>query len=240
MAYYSFQFMSDLHLERSPGFRVPEPPVASYLLLAGSIGDPFHSEYANFLQHCAGMFERVFVVLGAQEAYGRTIEEAARLVRAVCGRPEMRGRVTLLEAGVAYELDALKGGGKAVRVVGATLWGHVPPQAVWSAACADQDYRAIKGHTVVTGNARHAADAAWLGAEVARAEADDVGLVVVTHHAPPAVDAMLSSPVALWVHGRTNRCHRDDLHGMQLVSNQRGTAVENAVEGFDPLVVANV
>jgi len=36
-----FQYMSDLHLEMFPGFRiVPEQVVAPYLILAGDIGDP--------------------------------------------------------------------------------------------------------------------------------------------------------------------------------------------------------
>lgn len=56
---------------------------------------------------------------------------------------------------------------------------------------------------------------------MARAEADDVGSMtgVGTHQDPTAVDALLSSPVAVWVQGRANGCHRDDLEGVQLVSS---------------------
>ena len=44
------QYMSDLHLEIYPGFRIlPEQITAEYLVLAGDIGDPSSSEYIEFI-----------------------------------------------------------------------------------------------------------------------------------------------------------------------------------------------
>ena len=48
------QYMSDLHLEMSPGFRLESHQVvAPYLILAGDIGNLREREYIEFLEHCS-------------------------------------------------------------------------------------------------------------------------------------------------------------------------------------------
>ncbi len=64
------QYMSDLHLEMFPGFRINKVN-AEYLVLAGDIGDPESVEYSDFLADCKTKFKHVFVILGNHEAYGK-------------------------------------------------------------------------------------------------------------------------------------------------------------------------
>ncbi|HEX6037834.1 metallophosphoesterase [Longimicrobium sp.] len=83
--------------------------------------------------------------------------------------------------------------------------------------------------------------------------------VVVTHHAPslrsvnppyrdhPATPAyasdlewLLDGRAAMWIHGHTHVCLDYELGGTRVVSNQRGYAEEDPVDGFDPAYVVEL
>ena len=237
-----FQYMSDLHLELFPGFRLGRAS-APHLILAGDVGRPGDAEYSAFVAHVAGLFETVLVVLGNHEGYGfASWDEARAAARAVCAA---HPNVVLLDRS-SHDVRCASGG--AVRVVGATLWSHVPDSSARDVGCFLADYRRIGDlRGVADTNALHARDLAFLRAAVAEAEAEADGtplpLVVVTHHAPslrgtshprnadgpltPAfatpLDAMLRPPVAAWVHGHTHFSHEQQrVEATQLLSNQRG------------------
>jgi hypothetical protein len=53
-----------------------------------------------------------------------------------------------------------------LRVLGVTLWSHVPPENAAQLTSYLADYHAIRRWTVETHNAEHAADVAWLRAEL--------------------------------------------------------------------------
>lgn len=62
----SFQYFSDLHLERK--WKIPKIyQVADNLLLAGDIGHPTDEIYQDFFKQCSSKYERVFVVDGNHE-----------------------------------------------------------------------------------------------------------------------------------------------------------------------------
>lgn len=252
MAPTRFQLMSDLHLDQRPGYRVPRPPSAPFLILAGDIGDPCSKEYRAFLGDCASLYERVFLVLGNHEAYGTTVPHAVEAARKACRSADTAGRVTVLDR-ERFDL------GPRLSVVGATLWTHVPAECSGEVACSIADYAHIQGFGVAQSNAYHARDVKWLRGELAAAEADGCRLVVVTHHAPSHIgtsapqhngsplqsafstplDTLLRSPVAVWVHGHTHHSHaqkRDD--GTLLVANQLGLPGEDS--GFNPHMVIDV
>jgi hypothetical protein len=56
---------------------------APYLILAGDIGDPNSEEYCLFLQHCATLFDGVFMVLGTTKRRGGSLTAVAA-VQAIC------------------------------------------------------------------------------------------------------------------------------------------------------------
>ncbi|MFC5427258.1 metallophosphoesterase [Paraburkholderia denitrificans] len=87
--------------------------------------------------------------------------------------------------------------------------------------------------------ALHAHARAWLEAELAKPFAGKT--IVVTHHAPHRqslaaryvddpvsagfvsdLDALVRTPVALWVHGHTHTCFDYTTHGTRVVCNPRG------------------
>jgi hypothetical protein len=99
--------------------------------------------------------------------------------------------VTLLRAGAAgFDVP-----GSRTRVVGATLWTHLPPGMAAVAPQMLNDFRYIKTGpardlAVEDVNAMHAADKAWLARAIGAAHADGRAAAVVTHHAPDAALAV--------------------------------------------------
>jgi predicted phosphodiesterase len=243
----SFHVLSDLHLELFPGFRLdPARVAAPYLILAGDIGDPNSEEYCLFLQHCATLFDGVFMVLGNHEAYGGSLATAVAAVQAIC---DTHANVHLLQQTVV-DLPTSN-----IRVVGTTLWSHIPKREAFNTECFISDYRRIDGFRVHVNNALHASDVKWIDAELTRALADDKRLVVVTHHAPLVLGTshakhtgsklncafatdlphLIRDPVEIWVHGHTHHTHASMVNGRLLMANQRGYP-DNLDEGqgFDP------
>jgi predicted phosphodiesterase len=250
------QFMSDLHLECDSSdrpFRI-QHVVADTLVLAGDIGDPGSSRYLNFLADCAARFRTVLVVLGNHEAYTRSLPEALQAAQAAAAQPQCLGRVHVLQR---QRYDLVQG---RLRVLGVTLWSHVPPENAAQLTSYLADYHAIRRWTVETHNAEHAADVAWLRAELETAAAEGVGVLVVTHHAPsfqktsaPQFDNspssvgfatnlehMLRPPVRVWVHGHTHFCSQQTFSGCKLVSNQRGYPGEGTAFAEDASVALAV
>ena len=238
---FAIQYMSDLHLEIFPGFRVADVK-AEVLVLAGDIGDPGSAEYASFIEDCVSKFKRVFVVLGNHEGYGKPSWDATvAIAREVLSAMGAR----LLHRDSVFIADKL-------RIAGVTLWSRIEGRAAYDAMCFISDYRRIGGMTVSESNALHEADVSWLRAEIAIAEAEGCELVVVTHHAPSLrgtshpknsggplncafatdLDHLVSRKgVAAWIFGHT---HFSCING-KLVSNQRGYADDPDEVGlFDP------
>jgi hypothetical protein len=249
----ALQYMSDLHLELFPGFRIAAADVrAERLVLAGDIGDPESAEYAEFIGDCVAKFPLgVFVVVGNHEAYGKASWE--RAVAATRLALEARGAVLLYRSGA----DLVPG---KLRIIGATLWSRVAGCDASDVRTFIADYRMIGGMRGVSdSNALHDADAAWLRAELDLMDADGVRAVVVTHHAPSLrgtshpkhagsalngafatdLDALTGRPaVAAWIYGHTHFSAVRQLPppgGAPLASNQRGYADNpDEVGTFDP------
>jgi Icc-related predicted phosphoesterase len=235
------QYMSDLHLEMNPGFRIaPEEVAAPILVLAGDIGDPASAEYASFMTDCAGKYEAVFAVLGNHEHYGKFTAETKEVARSVCDACGVR----LLDR----SSHVLAEGG--LKIVGTTLWSRVGIRDAYDVQRFIADYRKIKDvRSVSDSNALHDEEVAWLRAEIEMAEVDGTGLVVVTHHAPSLegtsaqrnsgsplesafatdLDHLVRRPcVRAWIHGHTHHSHESK----KLVANQRGYG-GGEITGFD-------
>lgn len=225
-----FQYMSDLHLELFPGFRIrPEDVRAPFLVLAGDVGTPATREYTAFLASCARLYEKVFVVLGNHEGYGKPswqqAVEDARKTAAEISADDGGGAVVVLHND-AY--DIVEG---AVRVLGCTLWSDVSDDERSDVQMLMMDYRNIGGgFNVDLSRHMHSLDVAWLKRELQRARRDGVKCVVVTHHAPlikgtsdakysgsgvnsafaTDLSDMISAHVDVapfWIHGHTHHSH---------------------------------
>jgi hypothetical protein len=187
--------MSDLHLEkRSVGKLLKDDKrvMAPYLVLAGDIGDPSSAKYESFLVRAAEMYPGgVFVIVGNHECYGKTIEQAEEEACSACERVSETAsifphRVVFLSAGKPPAELTVRSGTRveSVRVLGCTLWSHVPDEHACWIGSTNNDCRAIRDFDVSRWNARHAAELAWLRVELSETRRRGQRCVVVTHHAP--------------------------------------------------------
>lgn len=245
-----FQYMSDIHLEVRPGFRLTTSDVlAPYLILAGDIGctsTPEQSdEYISFLQSCSELFYMTFLIAGNHEGYGHKSWLAAKV--ALRGIAKHFTNIILMDHTV-YDIP-----NSDIRVAGTTLWSHILTKESVIVRYSMMDYREIGGgFGIGDSNHLHTQDLAWLTSIIPRTYADGKRLVVVTHHAPSfkgtshpkhegnnitsafasELDMMLSPPICVWVHGHTHYSHSTPNElGTLLLSNQRGYSAHNE-EGF--------
>jgi hypothetical protein len=238
-----FQYLSDVHLEVRPGFRLTAADVrAPFLVLAGDVGGTSTpgdtKEYVAFLQSCARLFSTTFLVAGNHEGHGhRSWDAAMAALRDVVRQAGAQGNVALLD-GDTYDVP-----NSDVRIAGATLWSRIAAKEEARVRFCIKDFQMIGGFGIGDALALHRKDLAWLRSVVAGAEAECKRLVVVTHHAPSSegtshprhegsrmasafateLDAMLVPPVCAWVHGHTHFSHKTlKPSGTLLLSNQRG------------------
>jgi predicted MPP superfamily phosphohydrolase len=79
------RYLSDLHLElikpqdliKIISKLYPNPNKEEICVLAGDIGNPYKSNYDNFMKHVSSIFVKTFVITGNHEYYNnnKTIEE---------------------------------------------------------------------------------------------------------------------------------------------------------------------
>lgn len=205
-----FQLLSDLHLELSPDPIPKIPHTAPHLILAGDINKLAPSNYPAylaFLTSLAPHYERIFLILGNHEFYGGSIDEGLDAARRLEGEEALRGRVCVMwRRRVDLDIDRNgqdgdkegEGRGK-VTVLGCTMWSHIPSDSRKRVSLGINDFRQIDDWTVDGHNAAHAADVAWLKAQLTdiaaenRAAAAAAGpgvekekrrVLIITHHVP--------------------------------------------------------
>ena len=141
----------------------PIPVLAPVLALLGDIGYPADPKYAKFLEEQSARFEQVLVLMGNHEYYKSSIEA-----------------VTTKCAELAQKLPKVRFMQKSsfllhgVRVLGTTLWSHVPSTAEAHVSRYLNDYRYIRigppqppdqqprTITVADTNKFHSDERAWL------------------------------------------------------------------------------
>lgn len=250
------QILSDLHLERDPGWRPQPAPGADVLVLAGDVGSyqpRSQLDGTDFgLDRFAparwpGAWRHILYVPGNHE-YDHLDHDATReRLRATCAR---LGIVWLDRA--VHVIDG-------VRFVGTTLWSDFAALGDLARAQRAADWYLSRHTTCRDGRPLLAADLReialdcqrWLRA--ALAVPHDTGpTVVVTHFAPTlasadprygltpgtagfcnALDALLPG-VALWIHGHLH-CPVDHVaHGCRVVANPLGYASKGEQAAFRP------
>ena len=251
------QVLSDLHLEFG-GSGVPQlAPGAEVVVMAGDLA-PAKRRSARLAARAWKDAAHILYVPGNHEYYGSRIAEAQRMLAldcADCG-------VTLLDT-AAVTIGH-------VRFIGATLWTdfrldgepreldahHAVGQGLNDFAGAIRG-ASWKSFTTWEAAHRHAADRAFIEAELAQAEKDGLETVVVTHHAPsprsipprfagdalnPGFASDLEAVIrrfqpALWVHGHMHDAVDAQLGRTRILANPRGYDRAEAMDFVPDLVV---
>jgi hypothetical protein len=182
------QYASDLHLEFGAtcgSFPSLLKPTAPLLALAGDIGNPTQPIYREFLSYCSRHWDDTFIVTGNHEAYClpgqpiQTVSERLALCKSVARdvgpNIHVLHRRRVDRCGVAF--------------LGATLWTSFAEGGAAEAQRSMNDYRLIwvdgvRRMTPADSMAWHAADRAWLDAEITACEEEGRPAVVITHHLP--------------------------------------------------------
>ncbi|OCK78656.1 hypothetical protein K432DRAFT_356359 [Lepidopterella palustris CBS 459.81] len=255
------QILSDLHLE-TPATR---PTYAEFsitprcpnLALLGDIGNVLDPLLLEFLGIQLQKFELVFLVLGNHEPYGSSYPATKQLIRGFEERVnvprEGRGRFVFLDQ-TRFDF------GDSVTVLGCTFFSRISPSQSASISRFVSDFSNIDDWDVAAHNAAHAADLAWLNAEVARIEQEEPqrAIVVLTHYSPTLLAAAndprhvgdeagvrsafvtdvsaevcwRSKSVRVWGFGHTHCCCDFVDAGKRVVANQKGYRRTESL-GFD-------
>jgi predicted phosphodiesterase len=251
------QIASDLHVEffQDLDEKIIIEPSAPYLALVGDIGIPSKCTYRRLLERESPKFKHIFVVAGNHEYYQGEYNEVQDLLKKTCSKFP---NVTFLQKGSVWLPEC------GVRILGTTLWSHVPPEYSNDVSKALNDYNYIRllepgAHkarkiTVSDVNSWHADELAWLQEEIQKAKDAGEKVVVLTHHAPSVngtshprhkgstinsafstdLEYLMGEHVKSWVFGHTHYSSDQKIRGTQVVSNQLGYALFNEAGGFRP------
>lgn len=256
---FTFHLLSDLHIEFSPYKLVPPPPLCppcDALILAGDIGNPWSSEYGEFVRLAAAHYSYVFLIKGNHECFGHTLEEVSHQIRSVVisanANANNNNNIIFLDSDVFDIRDT------DIRIAGTTLWSEVEDDQRSDVQHSIADYRLIRGWSVEHNNYHHASAVAFLEKEMQQARADGKRLVVITHHAPALcgtgraehegsrlssafasdlTGTLLQPPVVAWAFGHTHHSTIQIVNGIKLASNQRGYQISGRAPertGFNP------
>jgi hypothetical protein len=245
------QFISDLHLEMtSEGF--PTFPVtAPHLALLGDIGRVGTRKFAGFIRDIAPKYITVLVVASNHEFYRGVYEDVKDEIRKIT---DQHANVHFLDCNV-LEVQGVK-------IIGCTLWTHVPLACQSAVGSSINDYRLIycrdmlgipRPFTVAETNELHRVEHEFILREIESSRETGKCTVVLTHHAPlmkgtsdpkffgtPTSHAfstdmadLMGSPVVAWLHGHTHfNSPGTRMKGTLVTANQKGYIGESVGLAF--------
>lgn len=183
------QIISDVHLEFRNG-RYPYIPVkAPHIALVGDIGRPFSPVFERFIRDLSRRFDTVLFVAGNHEYHSPSVKKMS------VGQIADRIKEVIGKFPNAHFLDRTCLFLDGVRILGATLWTHVPREAWGLGKKRVNDYRTAYLETypgidvgVPLGpdhtSRWHEQTVHWLKEELRAPGYENVPTVVLTHHAP--------------------------------------------------------
>lgn len=237
------QYFSDLHLEFLK-MRTMSAWIDSFirvrapvLVLCGDVGDPASPSYEDFLSHMSIRFEKVFLLSGNHEYYGKSLLTTDDSIHKICSRyPNISFLQNSFEDYGGY------------RFAGTTLWSHVSdPFHV------NNDFSRIQGMTIDSYNGLHT-EARQFIASVLRTSPHPI--IMMTHHLPShrvtdpfyykwsryqqcyssSCDDLIRFPIHSWFYGHTHRPSTSILNGVRMLCNPIGYIGENADVDFEKTV----
>lgn len=259
MATFSLQIVSDLHVEMMANTATIHQelvPRCDAIALCGDIGKPGSKSYNELIAHCSEKFRHVFVVLGNHEYYKDKMSDVeSRFAKLHSQFPNV---YPLNRTELRVDI-----GDRRLRILGCTLWSHIPDNAMVAVTTLLNDYKLIYRTHIGSGDDRttritfedtnefHRRDRDWLQAKFNEDTATPT--IVLTHYAPSMVgtsdpafegkltnhgfatnlSSMFQPNIRLWAFGHTHY-QCDYLHqGTRIVTNARGYTTKERV-GYQP------
>ena len=226
------QIISDLHLEFLSPTRIKKllssiQPVGNVLVLAGDIGTA--SQYQQVFEILAPSFDKVFVVVGNHEYYGKDMLSVHQTIQSICDQWK---NVSLLSSSFENYGN--------YRWIGTTLWSKI------NTSChRTNDTRLIKGMDIPTYNQLHQEAVDFITNAL---ETPDP-CVVITHYLPSeklihekykcdpynqwfasSLDDLIekhTDHLPLWIYGHTHDPSDKILFKTRMICNPFGYENEN-------------
>ena len=172
-----FQYLSDLHLEFYNDIsHIKIIPEAPNLILAGDIGKPGTQIYKDFIEFVATKFERVFLITGNHEYYGKSnMDEIEDYIRNVI--------CTSYQNVIFLQNECYMIPNTNLALFGGTMWSHIPYQYFYDVIRFMNDYKRIPHLSISKSNELHKKFVATLELLLKTLD-DDTKLIVVSHHMP--------------------------------------------------------
>ena len=177
------------------------------LVLAGDIGNPFDTCYAQFIGECASLLPRVVVIAGNHEYYntsGIKMKQVEDQIGHVCGK----------YANVVY-LNKKAVSVDGIEIIGAALWTNIPDSCAAAVANGLNDYRLIYNNEgsilrVIDVNSIFQDHLEFIRRSIIAARLAGRRTLVVTHHVP--LNKGTSDPVFEYEGNKTNTAFTTDLN----------------------------
>ena len=265
------RYASDLHLERYNKI-YDAPQICKFwefdkdhntkynLALLGDIGYPNSANHDEFLKNVSEKYDNIFYVPGNHEYYQHnikiknTVSQVKRALQAICAKYNI-----ILLDNETYMLDEFK-------IIGTTLWSHVPSSKKRYIRQYINDYRRIinDDHDPIT-----VCDTNRWNLEAIKfieSNLDNEKCIVLSHHAPlfsneeknqytarelyfdspnnsafhNDLEWLLAEPIKVWLYGHTHHAGKFEANGVIVATNQMGYEYESDFIPFDPEVHINL
>lgn len=212
------QLISDIHLDvRKHEMEIPAS--APTLVVAGDIASHKDPKLRDYLGSVFRNFKYGVYVPGNHEIWGAEypLSYVHSTIERVCN--SLPTPITLLRAGVlGFDIPETH-----TRIVGATLWTHLPPEMSTIASSMLNDFKYIRTSatngrlTVGAVNMMHETDKKWITSAIHEAGRDGKRAVVVTHHSPDTSLSVFNDPKA--INGMGAFYFADDMRGVMKMPN---------------------
>lgn len=253
------KYISDIHLEFYDISKLSKilhkiNADTDICVLAGDIGNPFHSIYEQFLIGMNEKFKHVILIHGNHEYYqsakqirkniGKTIEETIEKTESIVSKLE---NVHFLNNSyVDITSDEEK-----YRFVGSTLWSKIsdPFNLI-------NDSDMITNYNIDMINSMFDENVKFIEETIENSE--NMKVIVVTHHLPSLklinpkylnsvmsdlnqnfasdCDVLVRDPIVCWIYGHTHEAIDLEINGIPLLANPIGYPGENAVVDFNKTI----
>ena len=235
------QYFSDLHLEflKKLDMSALERSIqvcAPVLVLSGDIGDPLHPSYKDFLQCMSNRFEKIFLLSGNHEYYGKDIISTENAIRNICAPLE----------NVSYLQNSFEDW-RGFRFAGTTLWSSISDPDYLT-----NDFHYIEDMTVHAYNALHTQSKRFIEEMLT----SQLPVVMLTHHLPSHgltdpcyasfrnyqqcyssnCDYLLRDPIVCWIYGHTHRSFTGRWNSVHMCCNPVGYIGENPTIDLNKIV----
>jgi predicted phosphodiesterase len=240
----NIQLLSDVHLEFGENSYPELDDGLDLLILAGDIGLPHLDRYHAFLQRCSQNVKNVILITGNHEYYySRGYEKIEPKIREFL-ISEKLDNIHFLQR----EYIDLSFGSSKIRILGCTLWTHIPHQHAYKVEEYMSDYYRIKtkiqkdnGWKKISINYHQVnhwfqQSQEWLNEMVS---ISPYPVIIVTHHTPllhvkdendflsygyhsDQRQLLQNEKIKLWCHGHSHQAHFTKINDVSVWANPVG------------------